>query len=172
MNNLLEWVHADFSQLLFDTDIDGWEYISFLRCISCKPNLYILFLTNNDSLFGFYSKHPNSNLTMNNYTSDPSHFVFTLMKQGSQLIKKGSHTFNEMTWNYGICIHENGLININNSITLSFACDKVNNFVKKSLNNVYININSNDVNDKLFPDCFSLKRSIVIQMNYANTFCN
>ena len=153
---LEEWSGKKYSSVLYDSDIDGKDSSIFRNKIMNHNQLYFIAIDSNDNVFGHYHPGVIDKIGSNN---DNNIFIFTLNSNGRSGVKKfnrkGRNTYtyicndNDYYGCYGYGISQ---IDTNDS------------YISNGIVKYYEGIETTTLTGNCYPDKFTTKRVIVIEM--------
>ena len=163
---LEDWSGKIFSKVLYDSERDGKESSIFKNSVISHENLYFIEIDEENNIFGIY--YP-ARIALGSYTIQDI-FLFTLYSNGRNGIKKYQHNTSPIAFSifngtgfFGCSRYDNTGKFVN---WLSvFEIDIKNSLVKGSeIVNAYQEIEGNTLTGNSFPNRFTNKRVIVLEM--------
>ena len=156
MTQLEEWSGKKYSEVLYDSDIDGKDSSIFIKKIINHKHLYFIIIDSNDNVFGHY--HPS---VINKISSifDSNIFIFTLNSNGRCGIKKFNYKGGKKAYTY--------IYNDNDYYNCSYVIGKIDtnsSRISSSIGDCFSGIEKTTLTGNYLPDNFTTKRIIVIQM--------
>ena len=147
------------NNVLYDSDIDGKDSSIFRNKIINHNQLYFIIIDSNDNVFGHYHSGVINKIDSRIY--DSNIFMFTLNNNGRCGIKKfdnkggdDAYTYIYNSDNYYYCYDGYDICQI----------DTNNSFIFDYIENYFSGIEKTILTGNYFPDYFTTKRIIVIQM--------
>ena len=161
---LEEWCGLKYSQVLYDSDIDGTDSVTFRERIMNHEHVYFIIIDDHDNVFGHY--HPGIINKVDESLQDVGIFVFTLNNDGRCGVKKYGRTYG-IIYTY---INSDKFFTLGNEYTLNFYYS----IGEIGSGNSYMYMNDiEDAVEGIHPNdllgqntnCFITKRLIVVKMN-------
>ena len=146
------------NNVLYDSDIDGKDSSIFRNKIMNHNQLYFIIIDSNDNVFGHY--HSGVIDIIDNCNIDSNMFMFTLNSNRRCGIMKFNNKSGNNTYTY--------IFNVNDY----YSCDSRYCINQIDTNDSWIHysikefsgIEKTTLTGNYYPDCFTTKRLIVIQM--------